>query len=160
MAEPTSSLLPVLLGGGIGLIGAAIGVGGSLMANFLTSAAERKRRRGEKFEELVREVYRFDHWLTDVRDKHAYGSALLPGVTPLANIEAITTVHFPSLRSAVQAMATQAGIYQVWIMEAGGRRVANKLSEINDGQTEAYRPYRAAWKTLIDALRAYPNDFA
>jgi hypothetical protein len=55
---------------------ASLGVGGTLAAvirDELQKRHETKRRRSDKFEELVAAVYEFEHWLTLVRQRELYG---------------------------------------------------------------------------------------
>ena len=62
-----SSLAPVIVGGLLALGGVALTGGVSVGVRFLQSREEKRKRRAEKFEELVAALYEFDHWLDKLR---------------------------------------------------------------------------------------------
>jgi hypothetical protein len=53
-------LLPVIVGGTIGIVGSFIG---PFFVQRAKDAADKKRKRAEKFEELVTAVYEHKHWI-------------------------------------------------------------------------------------------------
>ncbi len=64
------ALLPVIVGGIIGLLG---GLVGPPLAHWLGEGAARKKKRAEKLEELIGALYAFDHWLGLMRSINVWG---------------------------------------------------------------------------------------
>lgn len=64
-----------------------------------------RKRRADKFEELVAAVYEFDHWLSGVRSRDAFGQGEAPHtVTPFAKVQSISAVYFPQFDEAVREL--------------------------------------------------------
>ena len=55
---------------------------------------EAKKRRSDKFEELVAAVYEFDHWVEGVRQRETVGVDIPETVSPFAKVEAISSIYF------------------------------------------------------------------
>ena len=75
------TLLPVIVGGIIGLLG---GLVGPPLAYWLNEGAARKRRRAEKLEELIGAVYEYDDWLESLRGIRVFGHEGKESPSPLA----------------------------------------------------------------------------
>jgi hypothetical protein len=65
-----STLVPVMIGGAIGAVSGWLG---PWLLEGRKETAEKKRKRAEKFEELVSAVYEFDNWLDIRENKVAFG---------------------------------------------------------------------------------------
>jgi hypothetical protein len=97
MAE--TSILPVVVGGLLGIGGVAVTGLVTIVVNYRESLLEKKKRRADKFEELVTAVYEFDHWIDNQRRKRAYGEDRPETISPFAKIQSIASVYFPQLTS-------------------------------------------------------------
>jgi hypothetical protein len=64
---PDPSLAPTIVGGLIAIGGTIVGIAGSTLIFLLQTRAEKKKRREEKFLDLVAAVYEHDHWLDTLR---------------------------------------------------------------------------------------------
>ena len=107
-----ATLVPVIVGGVIALAG---GWFGPWVLEGRKEKAEKKKRRAEKFEELVAAIYEFDHWLDNERTRGLGGSTSPPEVSPFAKIQAISAVHFPSFDPLIRELDNGAASYRVWI---------------------------------------------
>lgn len=154
MAEP-ASIWPVIVGGLIAIGGVAITAGINVLMKRGDNENERKKRRAEKFEELVAAIYEHDHWLDTKRDVVMYGHEAEVGVSPLAKVEAISAVYFPRFNGSVAALAQRTRDFEVWMSKAALKRLRQQLDKINDGLSEAYAPYSQAQAVLINELKEF-----
>lgn len=98
MATPTpevslwATLLPVIVGGLIGLTG---GLAGPWFLETRKQAAEKKKKRAEKFEELIAAIHEHSHWLDTARSIRVLGIEKELGVNPVTKALAIVTIYFP-----------------------------------------------------------------
>lgn len=84
-----TSLWPIVLTGFFTLVGSLGGIGVGLVGTARRDAAQERRearkRRADKFEELVAAVNEFDHWLETMRQRDAFGIGDTPQtVSPFA----------------------------------------------------------------------------
>jgi DNA-binding helix-hairpin-helix protein with protein kinase domain len=57
---------------------------------------EARKRRADKFEELVAAVYEFDHWLDGIRNRDAFGhDNVAETASPFAKVQSISSIYFP-----------------------------------------------------------------
>lgn len=150
-----STLVPVMVGGAIGLVGGWLG---PWLVERRKEAAEKKKIRAVKFEELVAAVYEFDHWLSVKENKQAFGGDDKIGPSPFSKIEAISGVYFPEFEAAIFRLEAAAQVYQKWMAEAWGRRIGGKIEGINDGFSEVYNPYIARRDALLTELKKYASE--
>jgi cytochrome c oxidase assembly factor CtaG len=68
-----TSLWPVVVGGLLALGGTVAGAIATTIRDAGQQRHETRKRRADKFEELVAAVYEFDHWLDDMRERDAFG---------------------------------------------------------------------------------------
>jgi hypothetical protein len=147
------------------LIGGAIGFLGPWLLQRRKEAEEKRRRRAEKFEELVAAVYEFDHWVENRRRKFAYGEENLPETaSPFAKIEALVVIYFPQFTDRVTVLDLAFDGFRIWMNAAGIARLADppgwlSLPEFsNERFNEASRPYTKARLDLLSALKKYGNE--
>jgi hypothetical protein len=150
------SLLPVIVGGLIGLAG---GVIGPWFLQKGKDATDRKRQRREKFEELVTGLFDYEHWLNVVRDMYLYSSVseVVPTLppSPFAKLHAIAVVYFPELESKVQELDRAGQAYVSWIYAARRKKLAGEKDFIT-GYKEAYE----AFLKVVTPLRTELSSFA
>ena len=107
-----STLVSVVVGG---LIGLSSGLIGPLVLENRKQTGERKRRRAEKFEELVAAVVEHYHWIRAIRYSIISGEGSQPSGSPLVKIEAITIMYFPEFELLVQQFDGASNKYEIWI---------------------------------------------
>ena len=69
-----TSLWPVVVGGLLALGGTVAGAIATTIRDAAQQRHEIRKRRADKFEELVAAVYEFDHWLESIRNRDALAS--------------------------------------------------------------------------------------
>ena len=76
-----ADLLPVIVGGLIGLAGGFIG---PWLLQKNKDETERKKQRRDKFEELVTALFDYEHWANVARDMYIYGAVteIVPTLPP------------------------------------------------------------------------------
>jgi hypothetical protein len=146
----SSSLVPVI-------VGAVLALSGTIVSNWLLqrrqAREEHKRKRAEKFQELVTAVYEHKHWLSQWDRETVYGEDVEVDVSPISKIDAITRVYFPSVIQQVEALSTASDAYQQWGLDAAQRRLSGEIQRISDGHDAAYQPYAAARAGILGDLR-------
>jgi hypothetical protein len=160
MADASPSLLatlaPVVVGGVIALAG---GWFGPWLLERRKEKAEKKKRRSEKFEEMVGAVYEFDHWVETERQIRVIGKeGLIQGVSPFAKVRATSAVYFPQFENLIRELENATGGYRAWMTTAALRRVSGISEEPPAGFVEAVRPYTQARDNLLDALRKFAQS--
>jgi hypothetical protein len=94
MAED-GSLWPVVAGGLLTLGGTIAAALGTVIRDLVQRRSEERKRRSDKFEELVAAVYEFDHWLDRLKDRFIFGADLPETVSPFGKVQSISSVYFP-----------------------------------------------------------------
>lgn len=127
----------------------------TVTVTLLQTKEEKKKRRAEKFEELVTAVYEFDHWLDRKESISAFGIEEKLEVSPFAKVEAIAGVYFPQFVKTVSELQLTIRTYEVWISEAAQKRIAGDTQHVSDGLLDVYNPYMKKREELLDGLRAF-----
>jgi hypothetical protein len=73
----------------------------------LQQKAEKKRRRAEKFEELIATLYELSHWLTTMKNARlfgVFGDDDKIGMSPIAKVQAICSVYFPEFEEQIKQL--------------------------------------------------------
>ena len=151
LGQTIVSLLPIITGGLIALLGGAVG---PVVSHFLASKKEKKRERIEKFEELFEVLSEYEQWVDAERMRIVWGVAGVRSPSPLLRAQAICAIYFHDLKPNLADLSTAVGPYFVWMGAAGVRRVGKKPN-INDGFNEAYMPYRQKWTECVTAVSDY-----
>jgi hypothetical protein len=145
-------LLPVIVGGGIAIIGGLIG---PPFLHHLQQKAEKKRRRAEKFEELIATLYEHHHWLTIVRNVRVFGLGEDRKVmSPIAKVQAISSVYFPEFEDQIRELDIAADQYEIWMMTAEQKRLKKDVTFADDAK-EVYQPYLQKFHSLLRELREF-----
>lgn len=121
-----NSLAPVIVGGLLALSGVVVTGGITLAVHWLSSGAEKKKRRAEKFEELVGAVVEHYHWITAKQYLVIAGQGSEPNLSPMIKIEAITSTYFPEFSMSVRKLDSASNGYERWIFGMGQKRVRNE----------------------------------
>ncbi len=138
--------------------GIAITAVGTLIRDVVHERRERRKRRAEKFEELVAAVYDFDHWVDNLRLSTAYGDEKnSSAVSPFYKLQAISSVYFPQFDTKIDELDKATAGYRVWMIGAGQKRLANQIDSMSMGFVEAYEPYSEKRDGLLKALKEFAH---
>jgi hypothetical protein len=144
-------LLPVVVGGLIAIIA---GLVGPYFIQRAKDATEKKRKRAEKFEELVGAVYEYDHWIDTTRNIRIVSDDREITVSPIAKIRAISVTYFPEFERAVEELQTAGLRYGMWMLQAGQKRLQNE-PEALAGHEEFAKVYVEKRQSLLTELRSF-----
>ena len=154
-----TSLWPVVVGGLLGVGGTMVGVIGTTIRDAARQRHETRKRRADKFEELVAAVYEFDHWLDGIRQRDAFGVGdARDTVSPFAKMQSISSIYFPQFSELIAELDRASSQYRIWIYTAEQKRVSNNIAQISDGFDEAFGPYAQKREALLKALQKFAHD--
>lgn len=153
-----SSLWPVMVGGGLAILGGIVGSVFNLATKLLDRNTELRKRREERFQKMVRAVYEYDHWVETMGRKVAFGEEVEPGLSPIAELESLAAVNFPELLGAIASLQAAFSRYRVWMYESAQHRVAGELAKRQIGLEAAYKPYLESRDALLAAIRTYARQ--
>ena len=120
---PDGSLMPTIVGGLLAMGGAVIGATGSAIVFLFQSRAEKKKRREEKFQELVVAVYEHDHWIDNLRRFYVVDFQGEIKVSPFAKTHAISDIYFPQFEKVIVELGTAAKEYRTWMYEVAQKNL-------------------------------------
>jgi hypothetical protein len=147
-----SQLGAVLVGAVIALISSW---GGRAIDNFW----DRKKRRSDKFADLVSAVYDTDHWLDRKQTFRVFGLGLEPvDASPLGKAQTIATVYFTRLTKDLDTFGSAVRTHEMWQLENRRKRLANPAAFAPEGHTEAYNQYLLALNALLKRLSDYARQ--
>ena len=131
MVSMWSTLVPVMVGGAIGLVGGWLG---PMLVERRKEVAEKKKKRAEKFEELVTALYEHKHWLDTMENIRVFGSEEKPPVSPFARVQAISNVYFSEFETQVEELKKLASEYEAWMSTRGVIPTAPNIDSLRDSQ--------------------------
>jgi hypothetical protein len=139
-----------------GLIGLAGGWLGPWLLERRKEKADKKKRRAEKFEELVGAVVEHYHWITAKQFLVIAGQGSEPNPSPMIKIEAITSTYFPEFTMLVRKLDSASNGYESWIFDMGQKRVRNEPGYENlPGQGEVLTKYTDARADFLVELKLF-----
>ncbi len=148
-----SFLVGVLIGG---LIGVAGGVIGPLILERRKQAAEGKKKREEKLEELTSLLYKHQHWIKLTMNFCLSGAEEPKTVSPIARIQAIARVHFHKLHDSIHRLDIEADKYEKWMRQERDKRVRNPQYQANiDEATPYYTAYLRSLYDVMDEIKRF-----
>lgn len=147
-----SDILSVIVGGVIGVVG---GIAGPPLVHWLNDKSDRRKKRAEKFEEMVNTLYEHDHWLNEARNILVFGSEGTEGMSPLPRAQAIVAVYFPTFNARLAELESAARNYRAWMLSAAQKRIRGNIDKLTNGAPEAYAPYWNKFMELVGELRAF-----
>jgi hypothetical protein len=152
------TLLPVIVGGLIGLAG---GIVGPPLSHWLNEGSSNKKKRAEKLEEMIGYIYAHDHWLNIMRNIRVYGAQDAESPTPLSKANAIAAIYFPQFLTALAELGVVTNQYELWMFGGAQKRLAGNIKELNDGHPEAYDPYMNKREEVLTTLKQFAaSEFA
>lgn len=144
------ALLPVLAGGLVAIIAAAIG---PILTNIFEGKATRRQQRLTRFEEMMSSFYSYEIWVEARRLHYQFGQEAPSMVSPLNRTATLAALHFPSVEEGIDKLRSVEKKYTVWMAESGNRRLSGKLDTVNDGFDEAYRAWYGQFSQVERALQ-------
>jgi hypothetical protein len=141
-------LLPVIVGGGIAIIGGLIG---PPFLHHLQQKVEKKKRRAEKFEELVATLYEHDHWLQMMQNVRLFGDEDRNVMPPITKVHAISLVYFPELEEQITKLDVVTDKYKLWMSTAAQKRLKGDKTFADDAGI-MYRLYSEEFHSLLREL--------
>lgn len=148
-------LWPVVVGGAIGILAGLIP---QLAGHFLGRRAAKEDLRRQRFEEMMTALSQHHHWLLLRRDRLVFGEAKPDVAPPFQQARVICGMYFPALEKKIMELDLAAQDYELWMIEAGKRRLQGKYDSLSDGMAEAYRPYRSKFADFQQEAYAYAKD--
>jgi hypothetical protein len=154
----SGDLSSVIVGGLLTMGGGVVTFIGTVVRDALQSHKDIKKRRNEKFEELVGALYEFDHWMETKMNITAYGEKVPLAISPFAKLQAISSVYFPQFDQTIRDLNTAALGYMMWMSQAGHSRLVGEIQNVNVGLDEAYRPYMQKRELLLEEFKQFARD--
>jgi hypothetical protein len=149
-----------LIVGSMALVGVLVGAGVTNRVNYLIAvrkeAQDKKRKREEKFEELVSAVIEHNQWFGALRFFAIAGQGSLPYLSPMTKIEAIVSTYFPELEGLLRQFASESTDYEVWVLDRGQKRVLNEPGyERLDGYDDVLTKYLSKSAEFLVTLKLF-----
>lgn len=142
------SLLPVVVGGLIGLAGA---FGANLLTHSLKTREQHSARSTDKLEELMEAIFMYRDQLDQMRHHLVFGGEKPRFDLSAAKIRGISALYFPEFREKLDSMELAADQYQLAMFPAAKERLSEGApsQKALDAITAAYKPYAAALFELV-----------
>lgn len=142
------SLLPVVVGGLIGLAGA---FGANLLTHSLKTREQRSARSADKLEELMEAIFKYRDQFDQMRHHLVFGGEKPEFDLSVARIRGISALYFPELREKLHSMELVADQYQLAMFSAAQERLSEGApsQKALDAITAAYQPFAAALISLV-----------
>ncbi|WP_339690721.1 hypothetical protein [uncultured Parasphingorhabdus sp.] len=151
-----NTLVPVIVGGAIGVLGA---IAGPPLTHWLNKEADRKKKQAEKLEELIDAIFAYDHWLTDLQNRLVFGISTVVTQSPLSKVVALIAIHFPQFSLVSAEFEYEAKKYVVWMSDKSQKRVAGRPpSEWIEGHQEQYSAYADKREAVLDKIKGYAKS--
>jgi hypothetical protein len=120
---------------------------------------EAKKRRADKFEELVAAVYEFDHWTDQTRRRVLLDDKdISQTVSPFAKLHSIAGVYFPQFGRLIGELDAYSSQYVSSIYMAAGTKVSKGPAGTMQGFNETYIPYMQKRDALLVALGEFARE--
>jgi hypothetical protein len=173
-----TSLWPVVVGGLIGVGGTLAGTIGTFIRDWAQQRREAKKRRAEKYEELVAAVFEFDHWVDRQRRRLVKLEDIPETVDPFGKVQSISSVYFPKFSKSIDEMDAASSKYYdelelyklakarrqakvgIAIYPPPEHRIHSVPSDEADEADEAVKKAGDAYNESRDALITSLRDFA
>jgi hypothetical protein len=146
------SLIPVIVGGLIGLAG---GIAGPPLSHWLNEGSANRKKRAEKLEEMICHIHAFEHWLDVQKNIRVFGEIDNREPTPLPRAQSIATIYYPQFVDDLAMLDVAARNYVIWMLGRAQKRLEGDIASLRDGLGEAYRPYLAQKTQLLNKLQAF-----
>lgn len=148
-----TTLVPVIVGGVIGLAG---GLLGPPLTHWLNKKTDRKKREAQKLEELIDALYEYSHWLASIQNIRVFGHEMPEKPNPISKAIAITAIHFPQFNSEILELELMTNSYHQWMFSRARARLdGTKSGELTQGFSDAYKPFLEKFNVVVKRLKDY-----
>jgi hypothetical protein len=144
-----ATLIPVIVGAVIGLVGGWVG---PWLLEGRKERADKKKRRAEKFEELVTALCEHKYWLETMEQIWVFGRDEKPSIPPFARVHAISRAYFPEFETQIAALERASIEYEKWMFRAAAKRADAEGVPATEGLQEAFGPYLEKFRSLLNEL--------
>jgi hypothetical protein len=96
-----ANAIPVVVGGLLAVMG---GVASQYMTHRLSDSREKKKRRRDRIESLVKAAYAHEQWVVTRRDRLVFRNESHDEPAPLDEVRMLQALHFPELAAEVMAV--------------------------------------------------------
>jgi hypothetical protein len=159
LASAIIALLPVIAGGLIGLVG---GLAGARYNHGLTTASAKATDRRAKLESLVAAAFELDIWLKKEENYFLFRAAENLEHSPIARIETIVALYFPTLATPTAALTEALRNYRLWMLAGRQEVLRNNLvlpsQEHMNGLGAVYTPVIRARSELVNHAARTMNE--
>lgn len=149
------SLLPVVGGAIIGVIGGLVGTN---YAHRLSQKQSHKDELKKKLEDLVTEAYEIDIWLKKQESYYLFGGDEILEQSPIAKIEAISALYFPELSGQVAVLSSKNTAYKMWLLEGFKLRASSGSATAPQEHvakiSELYDPVMKAKNAIVEEAKS------
>jgi hypothetical protein len=152
MNEIWLKMLPVIVGGGIAILGGCIA---QLLAHVLSASAASKQKRLEKLEELVKVIFEHDEWLRRKQEELIFKQPKVTEARPLAKAQAITTVHLIELLPELMEHDNESNAYEREMAQLGLEVTRHNISNLRRRLIPAFQKYIDSRELMLQAIRVY-----
>lgn len=144
-ASQLIDLLPIIIGGAIGIIG-------SVTTGALSHRWDRQRDSQktivERAEKLALLCYQLDEWVHELNDYYMSRSKAVPPSSPVVAIKAVGLVHFPAHEIQISDLALKCTALHRWWLDQAKRTLARDDQNFTAEESEAYGEL---WQAVIEA---------
>jgi hypothetical protein len=148
-------LLPVIVGGLIGVLGGLAGAG---YGSRLSEHRDYKSKRREKLEALVTAAYELDVWFKREENAYFWDGPDNFEPSPLSSIQTIALLYFPELQPESDALSLAAKSYRMWLIEGRQKKLQNNPQLVPQDHLAAlatvYQPFLNNRGTLLKRANA------
>jgi hypothetical protein len=89
------------------------------------------------------------------RRMNVLGHVMIREVSPLARVEAISTVYFPQFKTLVEDLEKKSVEYRMWMATARSKRELGEGEKARFGEVEVLTPYGESRDELVEKLMEY-----
>jgi hypothetical protein len=155
-----TSLWPVVVGGLLALGGTVAVVIGTAIRDVVQQRHEKRKRRAEKFEEMVAAVYDFDQWVQTHMHATIDRTQLPQTMSPIVKASAISAVYFPQFDKLISEMEFASSVYLNSILSKNFKQEYTYLNDREQGRTAAeyWMDFGAKRTVLTNALKKFAHE--
>jgi hypothetical protein len=155
-----TSLWPVVVGGLLALGGTVATAVVTVVRDLVQQSREARKRRAEKFEELVAAVYEFDHWIEVHRSATTDRIPFPQTTSPMIKVSTISAVYFPQFSKLAFEMELASVLYLNSILSKNFKQEYLYLSDKEQAKTawEYWMDFGARRTDLTKALKEFAHE--
>lgn len=144
----------ILLALGPATLAAGVAIVAPIVQEHRREAAELKRKKGEKLEELLTAIFECDRWEQARRNENLFGVAGVEVINPLPRVDMLTKVYFPQFSDLASTLGIALRDFDLWTIQLAQRRLRGEAIDI-EAYRDKYDPISRAIATFTRALTSY-----